>query len=307
MSQIREIKDRMTGIQSTMKITKAMYMISSTKMNSAKQKLASTEPYFYTLRKLILTILQNLPENFEHPYLDSREYVDNEHQNKAIICVTGDKGLAGAYNLNVLKMTEQIVKDHPDYQLYMIGEVGRQYFLRRHIPIEESFLYTAQNPTLSRARSIASKMLELYAEKKIDEVLIVYTRMDKHNQFTPDIEQLLPLYRLNNEVEVAGQTIHSIQLEPSPKELLNVVIPDYLSGFIYSALVESYTAENFARMQAMDSANKNGEDLLSSLSLQYNRQRQAKITQEITEVAAGAKARKQQMLKKERSSQSTCK
>ena len=307
MSQIREIKDRMTGIQSTMKITKAMYMISSTKMNSAKQKLASTEPYFYTLRKLILTILQNLPENFEHPYLDSREYIDNEHQNKAIICVTGDKGLAGAYNLNVLKMTEQIVKDHPDYQLYMIGEVGRQYFLRRHIPIEESFLYTAQNPTLSRARSIASKMLELYAEKKIDEVLIVYTRMDKHNQFTPDIEQLLPLYRLNNEVEVAGQTIHSIQLEPSPKELLNVVIPDYLSGFIYSALVESYTAENFARMQAMDAANKNGEDLLSSLSLQYNRSRQAKITQEITEVAAGAKARKQQMLKKERSSQATCK
>lgn len=307
MSQIREIKDRMTGIQSTMKITKAMYMISSTKMNSAKQKLASTEPYFYTLRKLILTILQNLPENFEHPYLDSREYVNEEHQNKAIICVTGDKGLAGAYNLNVLKMTEQIVKDHPDYQLYMIGEVGRQYFLRRHIPIEESFLYTAQNPTLSRARSIASKMLELYAEKKIDEVLIVYTRMDKHNQFTPDIEQLLPLYRLSNEVEVAGQTIHSIQLEPSPKELLNVVIPDYLSGFIYSALVESYTAENFARMQAMDSANKNGEDLLSSLSLQYNRQRQAKITQEITEVAAGAKARKQQMLKKERSSQATCK
>lgn len=307
MSQIREIKDRMTGIQSTMKITKAMYMISSTKMNSAKQKLASTEPYFYTLRKLILTILQNLPENFEHPYLDSREYIDDQHQNKAIICVTGDKGLAGAYNLNVLKMTEQIVKDHPDYQLYMIGEVGRQYFLRRHIPIEESFLYTAQNPTLSRARSIASKMLELYAEKKIDEVLIVYTRMDKHNQFTPDIEQLLPLYRLSNEVEVAGQTIHSIQLEPSPKELLNVVIPDYLSGFIYSALVESYTAENFARMQAMDSANKNGEDLLSSLSLQYNRSRQAKITQEITEVAAGAKARKQQMLKKERSSQATCK
>ena len=307
MSQIREIKDRMTGIQSTMKITKAMYMISSTKMNSAKQKLASTEPYFYTLRKLILTILQNLPEHFEHPYLDSREYVDDQHQNKAIICVTGDKGLAGAYNLNVLKMTEQIVKNHPNYQLYMIGEVGRQYFLRRHIPIEESFLYTAQNPTLSRARSIASKMLELYAEKKIDEVLIVYTRMDKHNQFTPDIEQLLPLYRLSNEVEVAGQTIHSIQLEPSPKELLNVVIPDYLSGFIYSALVESYTAENFARMQAMDSANKNGEDLLSSLSLQYNRSRQAKITQEITEVAAGAKARKQQMLKKERSSQATCK
>ena len=201
MSQIREIKDRMNGIQSTMKITKAMYMISSTKI--------------YSLRKQILTILQNLPDHFEHPYLDSREYIDEKHQNKAIICVTGDKGLAGAYNLNVLKLTEQIIKAHPNYKLYMIGEVGRQYFLRRHIPVEESFLYTAQNPTLSRARSISSKMLELYAEKTIDEVLIIYTRMDQHNQFTVDVEQLLPLYRLNQEVEVGGQTIHSIQLEPS--------------------------------------------------------------------------------------------
>ena len=172
--------------------------------------------------------------------------------------------------------------------------------------VEESFLYTAQNPTLSRARSISSKMLELYAEKTIDEVLIIYTRMDQHNQFTVDVEQLLPLYRLNQEVEVGGQTIHSIQLEPSPAELLNIVIPDYLSGFIYSSLVESYASENFARMQAMDSANKNGEELLNSLSLQYNRQRQAKITQEITEVAAGAKARRQQLQKKKRS-QSTCK
>lgn len=304
MSQIREIKDRMNGIVSTMKITKAMYMISSTKMNSAKQRLANTDPYFYSLRKQILTILQNLPENFEHPYLDTREYMDENHQNKAIICVTGDKGLAGSYNLNILKMTEQIVKDHPKYKLYIIGEVGRQYFLRRHIPIEESFLYTAQNPTLSRARSISSKMLELYAQKKVDEVLIIYTRMDKHNQFIPDIEQLLPLYRLDKAVEVAGQNIQSIQLEPSPKEVLDIVIPDYLSGFIYSALIESYTAENFARMQAMDSANKNGEELLSSLSLQYNRQRQAKITQEITEVAAGAKARKQQLERKERSQES---
>ena len=159
---------------------------------------------------------------------------------------------------------------------------------------------------VSRARSISSKMLELYAEKTIDEVLIIYTRMDQHNQFTVDVEQLLPLYRLNHEVEVDGQTIHSIQLEPSPTELLNIVIPDYLSGFIYSALVESYASENFARMQAMDSANKNGEELLNSLSLQYNRQRQAKITQEITEVAAGAKARRQQLQKKKRS-QSTCK
>ncbi len=305
MSQIKEIKNRMNGIQSTMKITKAMYMISSTKMNSAKQSLANTEPYFYTLRKVILTILKSLPEDFHHPYLDERKSIDVENQKVAYICVTGDKGLAGSYNHNVLKITEQLIKHNKNSQLYMIGEVGRQYFLKRHIPIEENFLYTAQKPTLPRARQIASKMLELFFNKEIDEVYMIYTKMDSKNQFEPDIEQLLPLNRLDKGVEVAGLSsdIH-FQLDPSPEELLNTVIPDYLAGYIYSALVESFAAENFARMQAMDSANKNGEELLSSLSLQYNRERQARITQEITEVAGGAKARKQQ---KERSAQATCK
>lgn len=305
MSQIKEIKNRMNGIQSTMKITKAMYMISSTKMNTAKQSLANTEPYFYSLRKVILTILKSLPEDFHHPYLDERKSIDVENQKVAYICVTGDKGLAGSYNHNVLKITEQLIKHNKNSQLYMIGEVGRQYFLKRHIPIEENFLYTAQKPTLPRARQIASKMLELFFNKEIDEVYMIYTKMDSKNQFEPDIEQLLPLNRLDKGVEVAGLSsdIH-FQLDPSPEELLNTVIPDYLAGYIYSALVESFAAENFARMQAMDSANKNGEELLSSLSLQYNRERQARITQEITEVAGGAKARKQQ---KERSAQATCK
>lgn len=130
------------------------------------------------------------------------------------------------------------------------------------------------------------------------------------NQFIPDIEQLLPFHRLNRAVEVAGEMAFNYQLEPSPKQLLDTVIPDYLAGYIYSALVESYASENYARMQAMDSANKNGEELLSDLSLQYNRQRQAKITQEITEVAAGAKARKQQLERKakqeERRRESAC-
>jgi F-type H+-transporting ATPase subunit gamma len=305
MSQIKEIKDRMNGIQSTMKITKAMYMISSTKMNSAKQHLANTEPYFYSLRKVIHTITRSLPEDFHSPYLDERKEVIPGEQKVAYICVTGDKGLAGSYNHNVLKMTEALIQHNKDSKLYMIGEVGRQYFLRRHIPIEENFLYTAQKPTLPRARQISSKMLELFLNKEIDEVYIIYTRMDNKNQFTPDIEQLLPLFRLSKGVQVGGlRSDINFQLDPSPEELLNTVIPDYLAGYIYSALVESFASENFARMQAMDSANKNGEELLASLSLQYNRQRQARITQEITEVAAGARARKQQ---KERSAQATCK
>ncbi len=306
MSAIREIKDRMNGIQSTMKITKAMYMISSTKMNVAKERLASTEPYFYSLKKVILMILRSLPEDFSHPYFDDREYVEEDKERKAIICITGDKGLAGSYNHNVLKMTEQMIQKDPMMKLYMVGEVGRQYFMRRNVSIEESFLYTAQQPTLPKARSISSKMLDLFMNKEIDEVYIVYTKMDGSMEFTPEIEQLLPLHRLSAAVEVAGEGKSNFQLEPSPKDLLDTVIPDYLAGYIYSALVESYAAENYARMQAMDSANKNGEDLLNQLSLQYNRQRQAKITQEITEVCGGAKARRQQLEKKKKRQERSC-
>ncbi len=306
MSAIRELKDRMNGIQSTMKITKAMYMISSTKMNGAKEKLSSTEPYFYSLKKVILMILRSLPDDFKHPYLDDREYIEEDKERKAVICVTGDKGLAGSYNHNVLKMTEQMIQKDPMMKLYMVGEVGRQYFMRRHVSIEESFLYTAQQPTLPKARSISSKMLDLFMNKEIDEVYIVYTKMDGLTEYTPEIEQLLPLHRLSAAVEVAGEGKSNFQLEPSPKDLLDTVIPDYLAGYIYSALVESYAAENYARMQAMDSANKNGQDLLSQLSLQYNRQRQAKITQEITEVAGGAKARRQQLEKKKKRQERSC-
>ena len=113
---------------------------------------------------------------------------------------------------HVLKLTEQIIKAHPNYKPLYDWRSWKTILLRRHILVEESFLYTVQNPTLSRARSISSKMLELYAEKTIDEVLIIYTRMDQHNQFTVDVEQLLPLYRLNQEVEVGGQTysLHSV-------------------------------------------------------------------------------------------------
>lgn len=303
MSALREIKDRMSSIKSTMKITNAMYMISSTKLNNAKTSLAETEPYFYALQKIMSTILKNLSDEFEHPYLESREHVMEKHIGKAVVCITADKGLAGSYNHNVIKMTEQILQAEGESKLYVVGEAGRQYFSHKNVTIDEHFLYTAQQPTLPRARSIASRMLDLFENKEVDEVYIVYTKMLTATSFEPDVLQLLPLFRLNKNVVVAkhersDNLLDNFTLAPSPEELLDNFVPDYLAGFIYSALVESYCAEHFARMQAMDSANKNGEELLSQLSTQYNRTRQAKITQEITEVAAGARARKQQLDRK---------
>lgn len=308
MAALREIRDRINSIKSTMKITNAMYMISSTKINKAKKSLADNRPYFDASQTVLSKVLQNLPDEFEHPYLDDREFTDASHARRAIICVTADKGLAGSYNHNVIKMTETIMQGCEDPRLYVVGEVGRQYFMHRHVNIDEHFQYTAQDPSIPRARHIAGRMLDLFENGEVDEVYLVYTAMKAGAVYTSDVMQLLPLYRLNKEVVIAqqekGKYEENFTLEPSPHDLLDIAVPDFLSGYIFSALVQSYCSEHYARMQAMDAANKNGQELIAQLSLQYNRVRQAKITQEITEVAAGEKARKQQLAKKKKKERS---
>ncbi len=298
MGAEREIKDRIAGIENTMKITNAMYMISSTKLNKARAALVATEPYFYTLQGMYGRVMRHLPVGFEHPYLHKRKVDDPAELRRCIICISADKGMAGAYNHNVLKLTEERLR--PDYNdlLFVVGEVGHHYFTQHGIRIDQQFHYTAQKPSLDRARTIAENVLELYANGEIDEVYLIYTRMVNSMSNQPEIIPLLPLQEMN-ERSVKGPVGAVMQEEfnmfPTPGRLLDNIIPDYLAGFIYSALVESFCAEHSARMQAMDSANKNGSQLVQKLSIQYNRERQARITQEITEVAAGAKARARQI------------
>ncbi len=299
MSQIKEIRDRIASVQSTMKITNAMYMISSTKMNNARRALNNTEPYFFALQDMFARVMRHLPEEFHHPYLDDRSTEHPEDAKRAIICITADKGLAGSYNHNIIKMTEEMLRPQSD-MLFIVGEAGRQYFKSHDVNVDGEFHYTAQKPTLSRARSIAYTMLDLFEEQKVDEVYIIYTNMKNSIETEPKMIQLLPLNRLNE--KPFNQDMNAIigvqenfELSPSAEELLNNIVPDYINGYIYSALVESYCAEHSARMQAMDSANKSGQELISELSIQYNRQRQAQITQEITEIAAGARARAAQV------------
>ena len=300
MATTRELRDRISSIDNTLKITNAMYLISSTKLRKARVELQQTEPYFYTLRTTIQRILRHLPEDFKHPYLDLREDLRKkertENYRTAIICVTADKGLAGAYNHNVIKRTEEILKARPIHKLYVVGEMGRVYFRSNGIDIEEEFHYTAQNPTLHRARVITGRVLDLFHDNEIDSVYIVYTRMRNSLEMVTETEQLLPIDKINK--GVFGQVIPMVagmeefRLVPTPEAVIDNVIPDYISGFIYSALVESFCSEQNSRMTAMDAANRSGNKLKQELSIQYNRTRQAAITQEITEVAAGARAQK---------------
>ena len=300
MPTTRELRDRIGSIDNTLKITNAMYLISSTKMRKAKAELAQTEPYFYTLQSMIARVMRHLPEDYTHPYLDLREGIAEGESKVAIICVTADKGLAGAYNHNVIKETEELLKQYKNSRLFIVGEMGRSYFHTRQIPIDEAFHYTAQNPTLHRARVITRKMLELFQNREIDELHIAYTRMKSSLEMESLEEQLLPLDKLHPVFVKVPITANyeAFNIFPSPDALMENIIPDYLNGYIYSALVESFCAEQNARMTSMDAANRNGNELKQKLRIQYNRVRQAQITQEITEIAAGAKAQRAAKAKK---------
>lgn len=294
MANAREIQSRMKSIRDTMKITNAMYMISSTKLRKAKKNLEETEPYFYTLQTMVARILRHLPE-IENNYFAARPKKQPKERTRGLIVVTADKGLAGAYNHNVLKLAQEQMEGCAGYKLFVVGELGRQYFAAKKIPVAEHFHYTAQNPTLHRARIISETILEQFLEEELDEVFIIYTSMKNSITTEAQILQLLPMVAedyTSKEVHKAGIYQEELVMQPSPQAVLKNIIPDCVMGYVYGALVESFCSEQNARMTAMEAANKSASAMIHDLSIQYNRVRQAMITQEITEVISGAKAQK---------------
>lgn len=292
MANAKEIQDRMKSINDTLKITNAMYMISSSKLKKSKKMLSDTEPYFFTLQSEMSRILRHLPD-IEDIYFKTNEEKKPEDRMVGYIVITADKGLAGSYNHNVLKLAEERLKAHKNNKLFVLGELGRHYFEQRGIEIDKQFHYTVQNPTLNRARNIAEELLELYRKEELDEVYIIYTSMVNAIQEETQIRQLLPLKKASFNVKLpADIPMEELALKPSPEAVMDRIVPDYVVGFIYGALVESYSCEQNARMMAMEAATKSAKDMLHELDILYNRARQAAITQEITEVIAGAKAQK---------------
>lgn len=291
MANAREIQSRMKSIQDTMKITNAMYMISSSKLKKAKQSLAATEPYFYTLQMAIGRILRHMSE-VHNVYFDERKHIAEKDRKKGYIVVTADKGLAGAYNHNVIKVAEEQLDECENPLLFVLGELGRHYFTKRKVPIEETFHFTVQNPSMNRARNIAERVLELYEEEKLDDVYIIYTKMNGPVQTETEMLQLLPLKQGEFGPAPTGVPLEEIVMKPSAEAVMNNIVPNYVAGFIYGALVESYASEHNSRMMAMEAATKSAKDMLRELEIEFNRVRQAAITQEITEVISGAKAQK---------------
>ncbi len=295
MATIKEIKDRINSVNDTRKITNAMYLISSTKLRKAKKMLTETEPFFFATQAMISRVVRHLPEGVDNIFLETWQHIPEDERKRGYIIFTDDKGLAGAYNHNVLKMAEEhIFGDGKYWKLFVIGEVGRFHFLSKNIDIEESFLFTSQNPTLHRARKIAAEILDYYYSREIDEFYIVYTTVHG-NVCDTKFEKLLPLDIIENiqkEKVPEGVMVEEFLMDPSPSAILDNIVPNYITGYIYGALVEAFCSVQSARMMAMDSANKNAEKMIADLQRTYNRTRQALITQEITEVVSGAKALK---------------
>ena len=330
MASTKEILNRINSIQDTMKITKAMYMMSSMKLRKAKQKLDETEPFFIGTQKGIAENLAHFPD-FRHIYFDNRLKDEKETIKKhGFVVFTGDKGMAGAYNHNAIKLTEERIKNlsKDEYVLFVVGEVGRVYFKNNGYNVDESFLYSSNNPTMHRARIISEYLIDLYNREELDRIDIIYTKMLNSVQEETCIERLLPLKthkflkeqaqdiekdiegtsKASMELKDDQKHVHSInsyELEaiqnggdawypfyPSLKVVLEKLVHNHFTAFIYGAMVECSASEENARMMAMQAATDNAEAILHDLSIEYNRVRQAQITQEITEVIGGAKALK---------------
>ena len=292
MASAKEIQDRMRSIKDTLKITNAMYMISSSKLKKSKKMLADTEPYFYTLQSEMSRILRHL-QDMNSIYFKTNAEIPERKRKAGYIVITADKGLAGSYNHNILKLAEEELEKRDDYKLFVLGELGRHYFEQKGINIDKQFHFVVQDPSLSRARRIAEDLLKLYHENQLDELYIIYTTMVNAMQEEAQVAQLLPLKKTDFKIPVPIDIpLERLALKPSAEEVMDHIVPNYVVGFVYGALVEAFSCEQNARMMAMEGATNSAKQMLKELDIEYNRARQAAITQEITEVIAGAKSQK---------------
>ncbi|EGD51406.1 ATP synthase F1, gamma subunit [Thermoanaerobacter ethanolicus JW 200] len=288
----RDIALRIKSVRETRKITRAMYLISASKFQKAKVMLDNVRPYYHKIQVAMKDILLHTGEVTSR-YLEKKD--DKSEKKKSLIVVTGDKGLCGAYNHNVIKKAEELIGKE-NVNLMVIGEVGRRYFIKKGYNVDIEFLYTAQNPTTAIAGEISDVILNAYNRGLTDELSIVYTEMQGLVQkvrvlrlLPLDIDNFMALANEGEEAEKNEVVIDSDMIyEPSASEVFDVLVPEYLKGLIYSILVQAFASEHFARMIAMDGATSNADKMINRLTLEYNKLRQASITQEISEIVAGA-------------------
>jgi len=286
---LRTIKRRISSVKSTQKITRAMELIASSRIIRAQQRVEAARPYSEEMRRLMASVAANA-SRIDHPLLKERDEV----QSVGTVVVTADRGLAGAYNSNVIRAAERDMRAHgKDNRLFLIGKKGVTYFRFRGYEFEESWMGNSEQPRVEDARNVAKAVADEFSEGKVDQVKLAYTRYESAMTQRPAVVQLLPLPK--EELEELQEEQRDEQrpqyvFEPDPEQILNYLLPRYVEGLILQGLLEAAASEHAARRRAMKAATDNADDLMDSLTRNYNQARQAEITTEIMEVVGGSEA-----------------
>ena len=284
MASMRDIKRRKGSISSTQQITKAMKLVSTVKLQRAKGKAETTKPYFDCMYDTIATMLSK-SDNIDHPYLKAAD-----SGKTAVIVITSNRGLAGGYNNNVAKLvTGEEAFEKENLEIYALGKKGRDSFAMKGYQVAEDLSEVMDGPTYSDAKELSEKLLERFGKGEINEIYLAYTVFKNTVTHVPTMLKLLPV-EIEKKEEDKNAVNVPMNYAPNEEEALGMIIPKYITSLIYGAMMEAVASENGARMQAMDSATSNAEEMIQKLELDYNRARQGSITQELTEIIAGAQA-----------------
>lgn len=284
MASMKDIKRRKESIQSTGQITKAMKLVATVKLQKARNKAENARPYFNAMYNTVISMLAG-SGNINHRFLKA-----GDTDKKAVIVVTANRGLAGGYNSNVIRLLkgDEFTKDNT--VIYPVGTKGRDYFNRRGYEIAKDYSEVINDPMYPDAMEIGKEVLRAFEAGEIGEIYLAYTSFKNTVVHEPKLVKLLPVDPSEFEADSSEGATALMTYEPEEEAALDIIIPKYMNSLLYGAFMEAVASENGARMTAMDNATSNAEEIIDDLSLMYNRARQGAITQELTEIIAGANA-----------------
>ena len=293
MASMRDIKRRKTSIQGTQQITKAMKLVSTVKLQRARANAERSKLYFDCMYETVISILSRVG-HVDHRYLQP-----GESKRRAVVVITSNRGLAGGYNSNVIKLiTRHETWQKEDLDIYSLGNKGKDAFVRHGYTVRENLPDVIEEPIYADAMQLSKRLLESFEKGEIGEIYLAYTSFKNTVVHEPKLLKLLPVDpeaikgdgAENGGPEKTGKAEAIMNFEPEDVEALDMIIPKYITSLIYGAMMEAVASENGARMQAMDSATSNAEEMISDLTLKYNRARHGSITQELTEIIPGTEA-----------------
>lgn len=288
MASMRDIKRRRTSIQSTQQITKAMKLVSTAKLQKARSRAEDSKAYFNCMYQTMTSLLVKAG-NLDHPYVKS-----NGCEKKAIVVVTSNRGLAGGYNSNIVRLITGSDFKKEDVRIYAVGGKGLELLKHRGYEVVADYSEIIEEPVYDDAKVVATRLLDDFAKGEIGEIYLAYTFFKNTVSHIPTLMKVLPVEAQEaeegEEEANAVDKITPMNFEPEEEEAVRLLVPKYISSILYGAFIEAVASENGARMQAMDSATSNAEEMINDLELKYNRARQGAITQELTEIIAGAEA-----------------